>query len=132
MRSTYYAVVAQVIPVILLIFVVGESRLRARSAEFDPVFIVAAVGQVALLLIGELCALRILVTGHETPLLRGFVAVSVSLALGNVVMRYVHSLLSDVDPTAVVDDRPPDRMWLILVPGILTVVGTFAVLTVGI
>jgi hypothetical protein len=129
--QTYYAVVAQVIPVFLLIFVVGDSRMRARSPEFDPGFVGAAVSQVALLLIGELCALRILATGSETPLLRNLVAMSISLALGNVVMRYVHSLLSDVDPAAVSENRPPSRFWLVAVLGLTTMAGSFAILTFG-
>lgn len=131
-QSTYYAVVAQVIPVFLLILVVGQGRLQARAAEFDPGFLVPVLSQVAILLVGELCALRILITGSETPFLRNLVAVSVALALGNVVMRFVHSLLSDADPAAVRENRPPNRFWLVVVFGLLTIFGSFAVLVIGV
>jgi hypothetical protein len=131
-QSSYYAVVAQIIPVFLLILVVGEGRLRARSSHFDGVFLGATLYQVVVLIIGELCALRILVSGSESSFLRAMVAASVALALGNVVMHFLHSQLSDFDPEAEREDRPPKHFWLIGAFGVLTVFGAFAVLTVGI
>jgi hypothetical protein len=59
-------------------------------------------------------------------------AASVSLALGMVVMRFVHSLLSDFDPSAETEDRAPKYFWLLGVLGGVTTIGSFAVLTIGI
>lgn len=131
-QSTYYAVVAQIIPVFLLILVVGESRLRARGSQFDGVFLGAMLYQVVVLLIGELCALRILVSGSESSFLRGMVAASVALALGNVMMRFLHAQLSDFDPDADREDRPPKHFWLIAAFGAAATLGAFAVLTIGV
>jgi hypothetical protein len=130
-QSGYYAVVAQIIPVFLLILVVGESRPRARRSQFDGVFLGAILYQVGVLIIGELCALRILIGGSESAFLRAMVAASVALALGNVVMLFLHAQLSDFDPEAAREDRPPKHFWLIGAFGVLTVFGSFAVLTVG-
>jgi len=131
-QSAYYAVVAQVIPVFLLILVVGQSRWQARTSQFDRVFLGAVLYQVVLLVIGELCALRILLTGSESSFLRTVVAASVALALGNVMMRFLHSQLSDFDPDADREDRPPQHAWLIGLFGGATILGAFAVLTVGV
>lgn len=131
-QSAYYAVVAQIIPVFLLILVIGESRLRARRARFDGVFLGAMLYQVVVLLIGELCALRILITGSESSLLQAMVAASVALALGNVMMHFLHSQLSDFDPDAEREDRPPKHVWLIGVFGTATTFGAFAMLTIGV
>jgi len=130
-QSTYYAVVAQIIPVFLLILVVGQSRFQSRRPQFDGVFLGVVLAQVAVLLVGELCALRILLTGSETSFLRTMVAVSVALALAHVVMRFLLSLLIDFDPMADQLDRPPQHFWLVGVFGVATSLGTFAVLAIG-
>src|SRR4051812_25375872 len=81
-QIAYYAVVAQIIPVFLLILVIGEGRPQPRESRFDPGFLAAVLIVVAVLLLGELCALRILLGGSETQFLRTETAASVSVALG--------------------------------------------------
>ena len=125
------AVVAQIIPVFLLVLAVGQSRMQPRESKFDLGFLAAVLAPVAIILLGELCALRVLMGGSETEFLRDMAAVSVALALGTLVMRLVHSLLSDFDPDAVAEDRPPQHFWLIGVLGALVAFGSSAFLLVG-
>lgn len=80
-QMSYYAAAAQVIPVLMLVLLVGESRFfkaKGNESGFGVAFPVFAM---FVLLLGELGALRTLGRGHDSPFLWMFTSIGLLYGL---------------------------------------------------
>lgn len=74
----FYEAAAQIIPILLLALAVGESRLKFRARGKPLVVIGAAFFFGCSVVGGEIAALRVLETGHDSAFLKGVTVISLS------------------------------------------------------
>lgn len=80
-KKDFFSTVAQVLPVLFLVLLVGElSLFQARSLQTKGAGLAQITGCAALLLGGEVVALRVLATGNPTQLATYLVAGTLALA----------------------------------------------------
>ena len=82
-ETQFYEIAAQLIPVLLTVAFLGESRLRIRDRIKSPRIAIALLFiSVAALCGGELAALRVLISGEDSETLFGLTLLSIGLGLG--------------------------------------------------
>ena len=120
----YYAAAAQVIPVLMLVLLVGESRFfKAKRA--DGRWLMVALFAMFVLLIGELTALRTLSRGHDSLALWMATTMGLLYGLGFVLQSAVRSLL--LDDLKHVSQARQKGLWRL---GVVSVFGSLVVITV--
>lgn len=82
---SYYEAVAQIIPILFLTMAVGEARLRIRDTISPRRAIIGVLFIAAVLVVGEIAALRSLEAGHGTRLAKDLTALAVAVGLGWIV-----------------------------------------------
>jgi hypothetical protein len=88
----YYSTAAQVIPVLMLVVLIGESRYF-KAECIDGPWLLMALFAMFVLLIGELAALRTLGRGHDSGLLWAGTTVGLAYGLVFVFQSAVRTLL---------------------------------------
>ncbi len=122
----YYAAAAQVIPILMLVLLVGESRFFRADNDDDGFYLVFALAAMLLLLVGEVTALRVLGQGRDSFALWAFTTISLLYSLGFFFQSAVRSFLLD-DKLRVSDKRRDGLNRLALV---MTLTGALVTLIV--
>jgi hypothetical protein len=89
----YYAAAAQVIPVLMLVSLVGESRFFKTDGDARGFGVAFPLFAMFVLLVGELAALRTLGQGHDSSLLWGLTTGGLTYGLVFVFQSALRSFL---------------------------------------
>jgi hypothetical protein len=104
----FYEAAAQVIPVLLLVMAFGESRLRVeRPEEATYLDAYAVLLGFLILVVGEVAALRVLLTGNDDGGLHFMAASGVAYGLAFIVSRFALQTLGDLRKQ---EDAPEDSV----------------------
>jgi hypothetical protein len=126
-NQQFFEAAAQVIPVLLLAAAIGEARLKIRNlvnvyAAMFAIFIVASA-----VVVGEVAALRVLVTGDSSQREFGLTALSLGLGFGFVVQYLAFAAYRDI---AGPEAEPTQGVaWVLAGGGLIIGVGTVIGLT---
>jgi hypothetical protein len=91
----YYAAAAQVIPVLMLVLLVGESRFFKAKGDERGFGVAFPLFAMFVLLLGELTALRALGRGHDSPFLWTFTSIGLIYGLLFVFQSALRSFLEE-------------------------------------
>jgi hypothetical protein len=95
-QQGFYVAAAGIIPVLFLVLMIGDGRVvRAEAGSSDEWRNIAliAIGVMALMVLGEMSALRVLQLGHDSYLLRGATVSAIIYGFGIVFAQAVKLVL---------------------------------------
>jgi hypothetical protein len=121
--KSFYEVIAQIIPVLMLTMAVGETRVRVRDTISPRGAILGVLLIGAVLVAGELSALRAIETGYGTELTKDLAVFAVAVGLGWVVRSLAAIVHRDCAEGE--DEEPPPEIALLID-------GSFVVTAVGV
>ena len=129
----FYELAAQIIPVLLLVLFVGENRLirgdRRGHSDWRNIALLS-LGATAVMLLGELAALRTVARGHDSPFLYGITAIALVYGLTFVFAQATKLLLLEQkDRFSPARQVALGRFYLLVVGVVL--VGSYEVLSPG-
>lgn len=91
----YYAAAAQVIPILMLVLLLGESRFFRVDNDDKGFHLAFPLIAMLVLLLGEVAALRVLGQGHDSGALWTFTTIGLFYSLGFFFQSAVRSFLLD-------------------------------------
>lgn len=107
----YYEAIVQVIPILLLTMAVGEARLRIRDTVSIRAAILGVLFIGAVLVAGEVAALRALEVGHGSRLAKDLTVMAVAVGLGWVVRSLAQFAYRDRSDG---DEEPPPGIAVLI------------------
>jgi hypothetical protein len=108
---SYYEAVAQIIPILFLTMAVGEARVRIRETISPRNAVIGVLFIAAVLVAGEIAALRSLEAGHGTRLAKDLTALAMAVGLGWIVRTLAGVVARDRTEDA--GEPPPEITVLI-------------------
>jgi hypothetical protein len=108
---SYYEAIAQIIPILLLTMAVGEARVRVRDTVSLRAAILGVLFIGAVLVAGEIAALRALEVGHGSRLAKDLTVLAVAVGFAWVVRSLAQFVYRDRSNS---DEEPPPGIALLI------------------
>lgn len=118
--QSYYEAVAQIIPILFLALAIGEARVRVRETLSPRTAIVGGLVIGAVLLAGEVAALKVLQGDRQTNGTEFLTSISLAVGFGLVVHYLGRAVYKDT--TGHDSEEAPGELTLIMDVGLIIVI----------